>query len=686
MRLVLLRLAQIFTNIRTAVGNRSGASAELEPRGIELPAVRKELASRLSVLWKRLSVSFDKWAELHHLDGSTVNRYVNLRRRPPTWFITALLRDLQAAGLEISEQERERVWELHELLVPTTKQELQAELENVTAELQSFREREKNSSLELQEKQRRLDELDGELGALRKRLLAAESYEEEFAQHLLRFHRVEAERDALREQVDALRRALDYARQCTEHADAERRQLRRLLREAQQRVRDQDRISALVPDMESAPVDDLVNVVTSRSRQSPPIVTEVLRSVARLRPLADAVVVFAALHRTGTPEQAELALPGMVLGRTPYEICDLVEEFQRHRLERYTASAVIIAVQCLSGPELLSLTEHLRERNLVTPSEVVAAASLTRLPPAEAAQMLDALLSDEAMVAVADVGARTAATERQYDDLADLVQRLFGMGHHGHCRYMVESAGHHRDPRDVPALFSAFARHGLERLASDALDQLALHAAPQRLASLIAAFHSEGADGVRQTGGLNFSGPWRPGSRWWSPALIRPAQHIAAVIVALGTEHPHLSLSVDVLGQFLAQRAAADSRALIAAVDDASYYLLSRDLIERYTRTLDTGRVCALLRLLGSDFPRHTLSVVNSAAPRQTRRGMEEMLAAIPFTDGSVQAEASVFTPSTLTAVHALTALAQRKGYDDFTAAVRGSLPVRLRQPEMNAS
>lgn len=635
----------------------SQKSARSTPSTDDLPAVRQELACLLSSIWRRLNTSYAKYAKDRPADSSTINRWVNLRRCPPGWFITALLRDLTAAGKQIDEAERERLWQLHELLAPTTKEELKDELGRVTAELSACRDREKRSELELHAKQNLLKELDEQLGILRERSVReARSHAAAMARHLLEYHRLEAERDALREQVDALREALFHSRASTEQAEAERRHLRSLLREAHQRAREDATVSALVPDVQNAPLDELVNVVTSSAKRSPSVVTEVLRSVLRLRPWVDAIVLFAALHAAGRPELAELALPSAVLGRSPDEIGELIDEFHRRGLESYTANTVCIAVQCLSERELLALLVDLRKRNLVEPAGAVAGAGLVTLPPTDAAELLHAMINDGALEAIAESGLLAAAQERPPEQLAEIAHQLFVTGHHAPCRNLLERAVRVRDPRDVPVLLYALSRQGLERLADDTLDQTARYGSPKALARLIAALRLE-VEGIPQQvrdAPLQDTVRWRPAPRWWEPALARPVDDIATVITELEAGYHHLSLVV--LDQFLTTRAAADSRALICALSDASYSLLC-DIIARYTKTLTTGQLCFMVRILGAGFRQLTLTVVRSAVRYRARQDVEEVLAAIPLKTFAARAELALI-------------LQERRGFEDLTATL----------------
>ncbi|MFG3041868.1 hypothetical protein ACGFYZ_33705 [Streptomyces sp. NPDC048330] len=146
----------------------SGGAGDLDPLDKELLEPVSVFAAELRVLFQGLETSVRRYAETHHMDGSTVSRYLSGRRIPQWAFVEQLLEDNAAARGGLGTDVLKHLKDLYEAALEAAKpndtvHRLRDELALAVADLERARIHEEVLSEALHLRETRIRELQGRL-------------------------------------------------------------------------------------------------------------------------------------------------------------------------------------------------------------------------------------------------------------------------------------------------------------------------------------------------------------------------------------------------------------------------------------------------------------------------------------------------------------------------------------------
>ncbi|MBB4950564.1 transcriptional regulator with XRE-family HTH domain [Kitasatospora gansuensis] len=455
-------------------------------------------AARLRPLFQELGVSYRAYGQRRHLSASVITRYLNGERIPNARTVVDLFQDLADAGHPVDEADQAELLRLREQALPSggAVQQLQAQLEETQSQLADCRLDQLSLTERLREREDALGQLEDHLRALRSaRDRDAHTHGEQLAVWMAEYLQVERDRDLLREQVEELREDLLRERAWALRIEEQCRLLLWQLRLAAEQGPREGSFGSLMSSMDRAPVGELVGFAAQVDDQHLPVVTELLRSAGRNRPVADAVALFVALHEAGKPQQAEAALPAAVLGRTVPDVSDLIRAFTEHGLDGYAATVVRTAVEHHALPDLARLVAdlHVRGPAPVTGDTVAAAAAVFR-PPQEVAALLVELTMAHGLHRTADHCMETAARERAVADLLVLAEHLTELGRSDDARRLTGHVLRVRSAARTADLLSGLQRGRYGGLANEMFGELVRSEAPARLVGVLTALDRGSAE------------------------------------------------------------------------------------------------------------------------------------------------------------------------------------------------
>ncbi|KQV13338.1 MULTISPECIES: hypothetical protein [unclassified Kitasatospora] len=545
-----------------------------EERPENLPALRAKapvseretFASRLRPLFQELGVSYRVYGKERHYTASVISRYLNGERIPEARFLVDLLQDLADAGRPVDEADQADLLRLREqaLRGGGAVQVLQAQLEETQLELADCRLDQARLAEQLGEREDALGLVEQRLRALRSdRDQDAHTHAEQLAARMTEYLRVERDRDQLREQVEELREDLLRERAWALRVEEQCRLLLWQLRLTAGQGPREGSFGTLMSSMDRAPIGELVGFAAQVDDRHLPVLTELLRSVGRDRPVSDAVALFVALHEAGKPQQAEAALPAAVLGRTVPEVSDLVSAFTERGLDGYTATVVRTVVEHHAWPDIAELVADLHTRGLTpTTGDTVAAAAAVYRPPQEVAALLVELATVHELPLTADHCLETVARERAVPDLLALTERLAELGRYADARRLTAQVLRLRSAAHAGDVLSGLQRGWYGRLANETFDELVHQGAPARLVDVLTALDRE-RSGARIEQALRHA------------VSARPVAEVADLVRRFDSTQLEVH-AADLAARFVLHRSPAELPELASALSEDLPALLSR--------------------------------------------------------------------------------------------------------------
>jgi hypothetical protein len=213
--------------------------SRLDPLDEELPSEVRALAQELRTLFESLDTSVRRYASNHAYDPGTVSRFLNGKRPPPWGFVKGLLTEVGEQRGEPPTEEavtslRQTYIRLRRAGGASKGEVLEFLLEERDQEVREARARERATAELLRDRQHRLDQVEGDLRALRaRRVEDSEQHVLSLASWLQENERLRSQRDSLQQEVDFLKKDLFRARWTAEDAEERCAKLERKLEEAE---------------------------------------------------------------------------------------------------------------------------------------------------------------------------------------------------------------------------------------------------------------------------------------------------------------------------------------------------------------------------------------------------------------------------------------------------------------------
>jgi hypothetical protein len=480
-----------------------GTPGALAPIKTPLPAVRQRLAENLRELFSGLGISVRRYAARRHLDAGALSRYLNGKRVPPWQFVENLISDLNYGGHAVKPEVEQMLRELHRKAQSLRKGDRQVqELYDRLAEADETARRMEVHKEVLAET---LETRQHELSELRRRMRRIEhERESERRSHASalvawegEYDELKRQRDDLEEMVHGLRGQLHEVRRDLLEAEEECRRLEGRLVEAEEQLGgaaelETSLLEALETTNRTASVPQLVDLATRLDvvpgRES--IVTELVTSASRFRPIEEAVALVQGLCSAQLHRYAEAALPAMVMLRPPTDTASLIGALARIGLEALVVAAIKASLDMHATGDLVTVVAALGRQGLGEQVDALLGAAFTVRPLAEVPDMISALealgLRQTGETALRDA----CAANRPVHEIVELMARFRQSGRDVYAdllRYALATARPAGDTAQAVDLFDA---HGCLAVDARRIVPLCVRThTPERLAALITAFH-----------------------------------------------------------------------------------------------------------------------------------------------------------------------------------------------------
>lgn len=481
------------------VGNR-GTAGVLSALSEDVAAEKRALAESLRELFTALDMSIRRYAARHHLDTSTVSRYLQGKRVPQWSFVTQLMDDLRENGRPPTPDVVELLRVQHGRALgdgsPRQKlQELQHQLALADQRSQMAEKRRRQLTRMLRDQKRELSKTHTKL--LR---LDREREEQQYAHEAAvvawegHYDSLREQRDQLRVEVGALNEELVRARDEVSAAEQQCAELERELATAEQRLGKAESGLFLVEALETVDrttsVPELVELVTrlnTAARMT--VATELVKSATATRAVREVAVLIESLYAARHHRHAEAALSALVLVRPVADTASLISELAFRGLQAPASTVIQSVIEMRSTHDVVSIVAVIDQFGLNEYTNALLGAAMTTKSIDAVVELLG-LLDSFGMGHLIESAVKVCARERPVWDLADLIASLEDAPLLRPFTDQLErAAATGRSAQDIITLVDALSRRLTLDHAEHVLQLSTAGGAPERMAALIAALH-----------------------------------------------------------------------------------------------------------------------------------------------------------------------------------------------------
>ncbi|MEU3963683.1 hypothetical protein AB0F42_28430 [Streptomyces buecherae] len=537
----------------------------LAPLDTGLAEDKRALAQTLRELFACLDFSIRRYAIHRHLDKGTVSRYLNGGRTPPWSFIANLMADLADEGKPVTAEVEQLLRELHGRSrragsAASEVQRLQDRLADADEEASQGKALARALTEVLRDRERRLATLQRKINRLEEeRAEDRHAYGQALIAWRGTYQELREERDRLLREVDDLQGALADAKREVSEAEEQCTQLEGQLADAEKRAGEAGEAPSLLEILEAtdrtASVPQLVDLVTDLTVPGrTAIATELVTTAGQSRPVEEAAALIEALYKAGHQQQAEAALPALVLVRPVADAAVFIRHFAGAGLEAATAAVMQTSLRIHSVPGVADVALRLAQDGLAASARVYLGAAATVKPVADVVDLVLLLDGQGARQAVR-AALEVCAQKRPIQEVAKLCGLLVVDKGHEAGLWLEQAAAETRPARDVvdlAVLVSRFPRFDADQLLSHSVNHR--RHAHGHLVALVTALHTASLQGSA-TRLLS-----RAVSNW---SLLEIGRLVGALYAAGHWQH-----AVDVLTQALRVPGADEAASLVAVVDD----------------------------------------------------------------------------------------------------------------------
>ncbi|MFD3580514.1 hypothetical protein [Streptomyces sp. NPDC058644] len=571
-----------------STSNTTGRT-RLSPLSQDLAAEKRAFVEDLRMLFCSLGVGVRRYATRHHLDASTLTRYLKGERLAPWNFVATLIADLREGGSPITLEAEQRIRELHREALqsnrPASKrQKLEDQL--AAADEEARRKRAHARALEeaLLDRMQRLSHTEARCQGLVVEL------EQQSRAHQAEVDVWQGEYEQLGRECDDLQQEITYLKEALAVTQAElitaedqchmlESQLETVQGLWQEAVGVPSLMAALEATDRSASIPELVTVVSDlESRTQRAMASELVTSVSKSRTVHEVASLLAGLDGAGLGAHAKAALPVLALTRSISDLGSLAAELHRAHLVDCGAQLLQAAVQFHTAQDIAAFATALDREAMPDHVVVLLSAFCATRPVPDVLDMVTVLAPTDLATALPHA-LRAAAAERPATDIVELSRGLGAEGRCGLTSELQAAAVATRSATDVTELIESLSRHGLLQDADFVFDS-AQSRSTGHLVALVSALrmvrNHVAAAAVLQRA-----------------ALTRAPGDIAALINDLHATG-NQTLACDVLIDSAARRSARDFLTLLSALDEGHLEVLW--LLQHAARTSSASDAALLFR------------------------------------------------------------------------------------------